>query len=547
MNPGTTHLSDAMLALLRSEGVELVFGNPGTTELPLLDAIARAEDLTFVLALHEGSAVAMADGYARASGSVGFVSLHGAFGVANGLSALLNARRSRTPLVVAAGQQDRRHLDQQPMLAEDVVTTAGPACKSAVEVHVAHDLPRVLRRAFDLARTPPEGPVLVSIPVDVLSERLDEPLPERSVIHTTAVAGGVDAAAAVLAQARRPAIVAGEGIGREHAMEVAVELAEVLRATVYLQPMYEAVAFPATHPLVAGELPPNNAAIESALDGHDVVLIAGARAFAPHYYSQRRAVAPGVRLVQLDSDPAQVGRNHSVEIGLVGGLAPTMRALVRAIQQIAGTVAGPPPSVAAPAPGVPITEDGTPLSAGQAGRVIAAALPADAILVEEAVTSSRALREAVAPSRPGGYHRSSAGALGWGLGSAVGVKLARPDRPVVAVVADGAAAYGMQALWTAAHYGVGTVFVVLDNREYHAVRRGLGELGVADATGYPGIALGPPWIEWAELASSMGVHPASPRSAAEISRQIAAALDRPGPSLIHVRITSARPAVPSAV
>jgi benzoylformate decarboxylase len=232
---------EAFLEILRSEGVSRVFGNPGTTELPLTDALSDADELRYVLGLQEGSVVAMADGYARATNSTSFVHLHVAAGLANGLSGLLNASRSRTPMVVVAGQQDRRHLIQDPMLSGDLVGLASAAVKSAVEVQHAYDLVPVLRRAFTLARQPPAGPVFVSVPMDLLEEEVSVDVPARSRLGPPAAAGGVVEAAALLAGASKPAIVAGDGVGREGAIEPLVELAELLGATVYHQPMYDGV------------------------------------------------------------------------------------------------------------------------------------------------------------------------------------------------------------------------------------------------------------------------------------------------------------------
>ena len=280
--------AQALVELLRSEGVEYVFGNPGTTELPFMDALAEAPDMPYMLALHESAAVAMADGYARATGRTSFVSLHIAAGLANGLSMVLNARRARTPIVVTAGQQDRRHLVEDPMLSGDLVAIAQGAFKDAVEVTSVEDLPVLMRRAFLRAAAPPEGPVFVSIPVDVLEEELSDPLPPRSEVRPLGVAEGTEQVADALLAAGAPAIVAGDGVARDGAMEELVRVAEALGATVFHEPMYDAADFPATHPLSAGMLPPVNAEIRRLLEGHDVIFLVGSHAFSAHYYTPVR-------------------------------------------------------------------------------------------------------------------------------------------------------------------------------------------------------------------------------------------------------------------
>ena len=244
-----------LIELAQSDGVDRVFGNPGTTELPLMDELAKVPEFPYYLGLHEGTAVSMADGYARATRRPSFVSLHIAAGLAHGLANMLNARRARTPMVVTVGQQDRRHLIHDPMLGGDLLALAQGAFKDAVEVNQVEDLPTLIRRAFLLSQTAPTGPVMVSIPVDVLEEELDEPLPNRTEVRGLGVAEGVEELAEALLRAGAPAIVAGDGVGRAGAVDDLVELAESLGATVFHEPMYDCVDFPATHPLSAGMLP----------------------------------------------------------------------------------------------------------------------------------------------------------------------------------------------------------------------------------------------------------------------------------------------------
>src|SRR4051794_17458093 len=244
---------DAMLAILRDEGVTTVFGNPGTSELPFTDALSAVDDIEYVLGVHEGPLVGMAAGYARATRRPAFVSLHIAAGLANGLVGLLNASRSRTPLVVTAGQQDRRHLASDPMLSGDLVGLARAAVKQTFDVQHAHDLPIMLRRAFAAAVQPPAGPVFLSIPMDLLEEDGPiEPPGPKSTLAGLGVAAGVARAADLLAGARRPAVVAGDGVGRAGAVAEMVALAEALGAVTFHQPMHDRVDFPTTHPLHGG-------------------------------------------------------------------------------------------------------------------------------------------------------------------------------------------------------------------------------------------------------------------------------------------------------
>ncbi|MEU4080008.1 thiamine pyrophosphate-binding protein [Streptomyces venezuelae] len=567
---------DAMLEVLRDEGVTRVFGNPGTTELPFVEAVTAAPDLHYVLGVQEASVVAMADGYARATGRPAFVSLHIAAGLANGMVGLLNAGRSRTPLVVTAGQQDRRHLAQDPMLSGDLVGMARAVVKHTFDVQHAHDLPGMLRRAFALAVQPPAGPVFLSIPMDLLEEETDvDPPAPRSVRCGLGPAAGWPEAAEKLAAARHPAIVAGDGVGRDGAVAELVALAEALGATVFHQPMHDGVDFPTTHPLHAGMLDARHSAIRSALEGHDVVFIAGTRAFMAHHYEPGSPIPAGTEVVQLDDDPAEPGRTFPVALGLVGGIRVTLGAMAA---QLAGKV----PEAAGRAEETGRVHGAArarvraralagygdaPMDPLAAVHAIAAGLPADAVVVEEAITSGLLLRSVLPLERPRSYVHTVGGGLGSGIGAAVGTRMGDPTRPVVAVLGDGCTLFGLQGLWSAAHYGVPVTFVVMNNGEYRtlketaarrergrAARRGAGGLdlvpprldlapardflGLSGAPGGPdGLDLAPPELDFTRLAGFFGITAVRARSTAHLAETVAWAAGRPGPVLVDVPVT----------
>jgi benzoylformate decarboxylase len=539
---------DALLEIIRSEGVDRIFGNPGTTELPLIDALAEAPDLEYVLGLQEGSVVAMADGYARATRRPAFVNLHVAAGVANGLIGMLNAKRSRTPLVITAGQQDRRHLLQDPMLSGDLVGLAGSAAKSAVEVQHAHDLPVVLRRAFAEAVRPPAGPVLVSIPMDLLAEQTDVAIPGRSPIAGPGAASGVERAAKILAAAERPVVIAGDGVGRDGAVDELVAVAERLGATVYHQPMNDGVNFPGTHPLYAGMLVPRNAAIRELLSGYDTLLLVGCHAFMPHHYTPGPAVPEGLPIVQLDADPAEIGRNFSVELGLVGEVGTTLRALADALSGRVPAAASRTAAAGAVAEHRRSQADAAalaaygpaPLDPLAAAHALAAGLPPGAVVVEEAITVGMRLRTVLRQDRPGSYVHTVGGGLGWGIGAAIGTRLGNPDRPVVAVLGDGCAMFGIQGLWTAARHQVPVAFVIMNNGEYRTLKDTLDESkSRSTALGsYTGLDLAPPALHWPSAARLFGIPALRVEKTGELRDAVASAAGLDGPLLIEVPITS---------
>lgn len=548
--PGPVTPLEALLQVLRSEEVDKVFGNPGTTELPFTDALVDAPDLEYILAVQEHSAVSMADGYARATGRVPFVNLHVAAGLANGLIGMLNAKRSRIPMVVTAGQQDRRHLIEDPMLSGDLVGLAGSASKHAVEVQHARDLPIVLRRAFALAANPPNGPVFVSIPMDLLGDNATVAVPPRSPVTSLGAAGGIDRAARILAGAGWPAVVAGDGVGRAGAVDELVAVAEQLGATVYHQPMNDGVNFPGTHPLYAGALAPRNALIRDALAPHDLVFVVGCHAFSPHHYTPGPAIPDGVRVVQLDSDPAELGRTFAVELGLVGGIRPSLAelaaeldGLVPAAKERIATIGAATAVRRAEASARARDRYGpAPLDPAAAAHAVADALPANAVVVDEAITVGVALRPLLRLDRPGSFVHTVGGGLGWGIGAAIGTRMGRPDRPVVAVLGDGCAMFGLQGLWSAARYRVPVAFVVMNNGEYRTLKDTVDESGGRSrARGrYVGLDLTPPgldWLDWSTAARFFGIEARRVTTAAELHDVIGSVGALSGPLLLDVPIT----------
>ncbi|MFI1721687.1 thiamine pyrophosphate-binding protein [Streptomyces sp. NPDC020489] len=531
----------ALVDILRDEGVDRIFGNPGTTELPFLAALSETEGAPeYVLGVHEGAVVAMADGYARATGRPAFVSLHAAGGLANALLGLLNARRSRTPLVVTAGQQDRRHLQQDPMLSGDLVALAAPAVKAAYDIQHAHDLPLALRRAFALAVRPPAGPVFLSVPTDLLAEDTEVEVPARTPTPPPGPAPGIEHAAVLLAGAARPAVVAGDGVGREGAVAALVRTAEACGATVHHQPMADCLDFPTTHPLYAGMLPPRHDAIRAALAPHDVLLIAGAHAFTPHQYTPGPALPPGLTVVQLDSDADEIGRNFPAEAGLVGALEPSLDRLAGLLRERVpahtaksrtlragerhGTARDRAESAARAA------YSAAPLDPWAAAHAVAHGLPPGTAVVEEAITVGLLLRRLVRLERPGSYTHTVGGGLGWGIGAAVGRALAEPGRPVVAVLGDGCALFGLQGLWSAARQSAPVLFVVMGNGAYRTVQDTYEAMGGRGRC--PGTELGP--LDFTRAAGFFGVDAVRAHSARHLRELVSGAAELTGPLLVDV-------------
>ena len=300
---------DVLLDVLRSEGVRHIFGNPGSTELPLIDSLAGAEDLGYILALQEASAVGMADGYAQATGRPAFLNLHTSAGLGNAIGNLTNARASGTPLVVTAGQQDYRHIDKDPLLSGDLVGLARGVSKWAHELRTPDELATILRRAFHDAASAPTGPVFVSIPMNFLDDAVTTPIPPPSVIERGAIAGGLDQLADLLAatQRERLAIIAGNEVGAGGAVEALVAVAEALGVRVFGSPVHACTVFPTVHPLWGGGLAPAALAINATLADYDRVLLVGGQAFLMYPYTPGPALPDSCELLHLSPRRASAG------------------------------------------------------------------------------------------------------------------------------------------------------------------------------------------------------------------------------------------------
>lgn len=545
--------SDVLLEALADEGVRHVFGNPGTTELPLVDALAGRAEPVYVLALQEATAVAMADGYARLTRRPSLVNLHTVAGLANGLGNLANAAAAGTPMVVTAGQQDRRHLIAEPLLSGDLAGLAHSLVKWSHEVRTLGELGVAVRRAFRLAAAPPTGPVFLGIPMDVLEEVGEAFLPPRSEVDDAPTGGSLATLADLLADAERPGLVVGNELAWSDGLDAAAALAETLGAPVHGQPLSSLLVFPPQHPLWRGPLPFDVAGINAVLEGYDRVLVLGADAFLVYPYAPGQPVPEGVELLQVHADPAKLGRTHAVRLGVLGDPARCAAELASLLTErvpeerrrraVAESEAWRGEALAKLAGRVQEARRTTPLGPAAAVQAVLSRLPADAILVDESITAGLFTRALFQGSDPASYLWSGAGALGWGVAAALGAKLAAPERPVVCIVGDGSFLYTPQALWTAGRYGLPVLTVVLDNREYRILKHGLDRMqGAAARSGsYVGMDLGDPGVDFVALAASMGVASRLVEDADELERATDAALAAGAPQLLHVPVSGHRP------
>ncbi len=543
---------DVLLDVLRSEGVSHVFGNPGTTELPLMDALAAADDIHYVLGLQEATVVAMADGYAQATGRPAFANVHTSAGLGNAIGNLTNARANRSALVLTAGQQDYRHIVTDPLLAGPLVDLAHGAVKWAHELRTVDELATVLRRAFHDAASPPAGPVFVSLPMDLVEQETAVPAPGPSRIERAARAPAVEELAELLATTPvgELAIIVGDEVATSAAVPKAVALAETLGAAVYGTALHGRGVFPPTHPCWKGMLAPAAPAIAAELSRYRRVLAVTGQPFMTYPYLPGPILPEEVELLHVSSDPYQLGRTWPTRLGVVGDPRATLSALVDAVAPLVDrdAVAGAL-EVAGEARRAEVArleseaEDrygAAPIDPMAAAHALVRALPADSVVVDEAITTGVYVRGFHHWDEPGRYFCCSGGGLGWAMPAACGVSLAGGGRPVLCAVGDGSAMYSPQALWSAAHEGLPVVFAVVNNRQYKILKGSLAAMGGSSArTGrFVGMDIVEPDVDFVGLAASMGVAGTRVEHAGEIGGVVADAFAAGGPHLIEVPITA---------
>ncbi len=458
---------DAVFDVLRERGLTTVFANPGSTEVTFLGGLP--DDFRFVLALHEGGLVGMASGYALASGEPAFVLVHTTAGLGNAVSALATARVNRAPMVVLIGQQDRRHLAQEPFLAGRLHGLAGEYPVWVDQPARPQDVPGALARAWHEARTA-RGPALVIVPMDdwlaPAGEAHEIAAPARLVPARAAEPGAIAELADLIEQSSSPVLVVGAGADDADAWAALVELAERLACPVWQEAFGARAGFPQDHPRFAGHLPAGRRRLREALAPHDLVLAVGAPVFRQYPYEPGPLVEPGTRVALVTDDPAEAHRSP-VDLAVLAAPAGLCAELVRVLPEPAGAAPRPMERPAAPEP----PAEGQPLRAAHVLAALAERLPPDTVLVEEAPSSRPELMARLPARQPLGFLSAAMGGLGFGLSAPIGVRMAQPSRPVVAVVGDGSAMYAIQALWSAASYEVGAIFVVLANGGYRVMDR----------------------------------------------------------------------------
>jgi benzoylformate decarboxylase len=541
----------AFLELLKQEGVEILFGNPGTTELPLMDALSVDNELRYVLGLQEATVIGMADGYAQASGRLAVVNLHVTPGLGNAMGMLYDAQKAGSPILVTAGQHDQDFNATEPILWADLPPIARPLVKWSTEVHRLADLPRLVHRAAKTALAPPTGPVFLALPGDILKAEgeLDLLGPTRVAPRLRGDPAAVAEAAAILAQAQRPLIIAGDAVAHGRAHAELIELAELVGAPVYSELVPSTASFPASHPLFRGGMTRMQGPIRKILERYDVLFSVGGDLFTLSLPSEIEPMPKELTLIHLDNDPWELGKNYPPKVAILGDPKTTLPELTKAAREQMTTgaraaarerLADAQKSTLAEREALKAkaraVAEQTPVQPLSLLNAIGEMLPRDAVVVDETVSSGAGIRSLIRSDDPQSFFGLRGGGIGWGLPASLGVKLALSDRPVVALVGDGSAMYTCQALWTAAHERIAVVFVIFNNTSYRILKQRLhAQRGLAaQVDRFVGMELVDPPIDYVGLARSLGIAAERAKTVHDATDLITRGLQSNAPLLIDV-------------
>ncbi|ETW99097.1 MAG: hypothetical protein ETSY1_16190 [Candidatus Entotheonella factor] len=542
----------AIMEIFRAEGVDHIFGNPGTTELGFMDILQDYPDIRYIVCLHESIALGAAQMYANASGKTGVVNLHVAPGLGNALGALYNAAIGKMPLIVTAGQQDTRMVVREPVLSYDLVAMAKPLAKWSVQLQHVDEIPTIFHRAFKVAQDPPRGPVFIALPGNIIDEEADLHLanPSVSFRKNRPDPEGVQAAAALLAKAQQPALICGDGVQASQAQAELVHMAELLGANVWNTLITGALGFPNMHPQFRGALPGEHSAIRQMLNETDVVLAVGVDLFDEVFYSEGPALPEGCSLIQIDNSSWEIGKNMPADIGLLAD--PKL-----ALQEVAEVVVPQMDSAARQAAAQRREAmqaqkeqererqkqraergwDSVPIASPRLFATLSECLPENVVIYNEAITAETDMTRTV-PLEQNRLFGNHGGGIGQGMPGAIGVKLANPDRPVVAMVGDGSAMYTIQSLWSAARHHIPVIYIILSNRSYRVLKFNMNryrrQLDIAPGRPYPFMDFDDPPLDFVQIAQGMGVASQRVTQPEDIETAVKTALAANAPYLLEV-------------
>ncbi len=542
----------AFLAVLKDEGVTHLFGNPGTTELPIMHALAEHPDLNYVMAMQESLVVAMADGFSRASGQLTAANVHVAPGLGNALGSLYNAKFTGTPIILTAGQQEQGHGLTEPLLYHDLVPMAAPLVKWAVEVTRLEDLPRIMRRAAKVAMTPPTGPVFISLPGDILNMEGGIDLGSSTRIDTRVRPSDdvLDALATRILKAQKPVIIVGDEIVKSDALAEAAIFAEAFGCPVLQQSVAYGAHFLSESPCYIGGLNREQPDVRAALTPYDLMIALGADPIRMSVWSEVEPMPPGLAMVQVGLNDWDLAKNYPAEMAIRADVRETLRALTPLLLKKGGKALKERTEQSLKALmdtnwsakrkkliatiGAKEQAAGKPINPDFLTLRIVETLPRDAVVVNESLTTGRLLNSLLPYRDRYGYHGLASGGIGWSVPASVGISMAQKDRPVVCFVGDGSAMYSIQAIWTAAHHKLPITYVICNNGGYRIIKQRLKAFHGNEQ--FVGMDFVEPAIDFVGLAKSMGLEAHRISDPAALEPALRKATSTPGTKLLEVMV-----------
>ncbi len=540
----------AFLSLLADEGVDYLFGNPGSTELPIMAALHDHPEICYVLGLQESIVVAMADGYSRASNKLSAANVHVAPGLGNAMGALFNAKWYGSPMILTAGQHEQGHSLHEPMLYAPLVPIAEPLVKWAVEVNRLQDLPQIMRRAAKVALTPPTGPVFISLPGDILNA--EEPLDLGGKVRVDSTSRPSDRALAQLAdrllRAKRPVIVSGHEVSVHDALSEVAQLAELIGAGMYQQTVPYSAQCLTDHPASLGSLTRNQSLVRAALRPFDLLILVGTDMLRMSIPGDGDPLPDGMPIVQIGERAWELGKSYPAEIALNANVKETLVALIDVLKKRADSASSEHAAEnirtlaernwtvqrAKLLQQVELNAAAKPIDPKFLMARIVASLPRDAIVVEEALTSATSLLNFLPIRGARDYYGLASGGIGFAMAGAIGIQLAQPQRRVVAIVGDGSAMYSIQALWTAAHLKLPIIYIIANNSSYRILKERV--MPYQKESKFIAMDIRDPRIDFVALAQSMGVTASRVTDPRDIDDALREAHKVNGPTLIDITV-----------
>lgn len=545
----------AFLSLLKDEGITHLFGNPGTTELPIMDALTEHPDLNYMMSMQESLVVYMAEGYSRSSGKLSACNVHVAPGLGNAMGAIYAAKFANTPIIITAGQQEQGHGLTEPLLYDPLVPIAQPLVKWAVEVTRFEDLPRIVRRAAKVAMTPPTGPVFISLPGDILNEEGALELGARTRVDTRVrpIDSTLEKTAERILSASNPVIVAGHELATDDALQEAAEFASIIGCPVYQQTVQYGAHFLSEHPGFMGALSRDQQQVKDVLAPYDLLIVLGADVLRMSVWSSVEPLPEGMKIVQIGQRDWEMGKNFPTELAIRADVKETLKALNPKLMERGGADQKSKADESLnklssknwSAKREVMVKELT--AAPQTGAIdpawmvmkIVDTMPEETIIVDEGIISSRALMSLLPYRTSSSLFGMASGGIGWGVPAACGVQAAHPEKPLIAIIGDGSSMYSIQALWTAANQKLPVNYVICDNGGYRIIKERL--FSFHGNENFIGMDFKEPAVDFVGLANSVGVPSVRVVDHSELVPALEDALNNTsGPNLISVTVDSGR-------